>query len=292
MRLILVAFTFFIFSSRSMAQKYETEYYDKYWQKVDNERSAEYHSVIRKIKDSLKVNLFLAEDYYKNDTLQMTGSYLDWDRKLKHGKFVYYYPNGKKKAEEFYIKNRLEGESKEYYESGQMKALRVFHNDTIINLKKWREDNSVSEMAKFKNGKFNGNYFSFYPNGKLVRLDTYDNGVFISGKCFTISGQDTLYFPHIIKPVFPLGYDKFIDYLRNGIQEKSLSCGWFNGKIYITATVDTNGKLIEPKLIYTSDKCYLKNIFELIDNCPTWAPAKIDGVISQYPINVSISFPK
>ena len=289
---LLLICTFFIFCSNCDAQKVKTEYYDKYWKKIDYNIGAEYYRTIQKIKDSSNIKLFLVKDFYKNDTLQMEGTYLDIDKKIKRGKFTYYFQNGKKKREVTYINNKKEGEFKQYYDSGQLKYLSIFHKDTIISAKGWHEDNSVSELAKYKKGKVDGNYFTFYPNGKLIRFDVYDNGVFTSGKCFTSSGNDTSYFPHYIAPKFPDGFDKFIDYIRNGIQDKTVSCGWFNGEINMKVTVKTDGKLMEPELINTTDDCYLKRIFELIGNSPNWIPAKIDGIIEEYPIYFSVSFPK
>lgn len=290
--LMLFTCTFFIFLGNCDAQKIKTEYFDKYWRKIDFNIDAEYYRQTQKIRDSSNIKLFLVKDFYKTDTLQMEGVYQDIDRKIKHGKFIYYFPNGKKKSESYFINNKKEGESKQYYNSGQLKYLSVFHNDTILNYEGWREDNSVSERAKYKNGKVNGNYFTFYPNGKLIRFDIYDNGVFTSGKCYTNSGGDTSYFPHFIAAKFPDGFDKFIDYLRDGIQYKTVSCGWFNGKILVKAIVDIDGRLIEPELIQSTDECYLKRIYELIENSPNWIPAKIDGVIQQYPIYFPVSFPK
>jgi hypothetical protein len=288
----LLTYTFFICCTTCDAQKIKTEYFDKYWRRIDYNIDAEYYRKIQRIKDSSTIKLFLVKDFYKTDTLQMIGTYLDADKKIKHGTFFYYFPNGNKKSETTFINNKKEGKSKLFYESGQIKYLSEFHNDTILSLKGWHEDNTVSELAQFKNGKIDGKYLTFYTNGKLIRFDIYDKGVFTSGKCYTNSGQDTVYFPHKTEPKFPDGYDKFINYLRDGIQSKTVSCGWFKGEIHLQAVVDRNGKLIQPFLEYTSDDCYLKRIYELIENSPNWTPGKIDGVVEEYPIYFSVSFPK
>ena len=65
------------------------------------------------------------------------------------------------------------------------------------------ENESIKAIVTFKENKWNGVIKSYYENGQLRREDEYNDGAFVSGKCYTSSGADTVHFPYykIAEPV-------------------------------------------------------------------------------------------
>jgi antitoxin component YwqK of YwqJK toxin-antitoxin module len=285
-------FHIYFFDVHLSAQKVTKQYFNKYWIECKNGKEAEYYRYIQKTKDSLNRKLYLVKDYYLTDTLQMEGSYLDENVTHKQGKFSYYFSNGQKKTEAFFVNNMKQGSYTEYFETGKVKSFSEYQNDTILKHKEFYEEGLIYEIEEFKKGELNGKFYSFYKNGKPIRMDIYDQGIFTTGKCFTESGQDTLYFPHEILPSFSAGYDAFIDYIRKGVQAKNISCGWFNGEIDLSVIVDENGNFKDPFLIYTSDNCYFQKVINVLETSPHLTPGKIDGIIKPQRIYLEIRFPE
>lgn len=292
LRFIHFLLFFILFLEIASAQKVKTQYFNDYWIRPDRKKDIKYYRHIQKTRDTTNTKIYSVKDFYSTDTLQMEGAYLDPDGILKHGKFVYYYPSGKKKAEGIYIKNKKQGEYTTYYENGAISSIAVFRNDTLMQEKEFYEDHTIAVSASFKEEELDGEFYSFYPNGKPVRIDSFDKGVLITGRCFTSSGADTAYFPYAIQPVFPAGEKAFIDYMRKGIQAKNVSCGWFRGALALEIDVDVDGSLVDPDLIYTSDNCYLNKIDDLLKAAPHWVPGKADGLVTKASVYIEITFPE
>src|SRR5204863_3294622 len=137
-------------------------YYDKYWIAINNKADCEYYVKVEKTQDSLSNLRYIRRYYYKSDTLYWEGMYKSpKETSKKEGKFTFFFQNGKKNEELVYKDNKREGESKLYYESGHLKNITEFVNDTVVKKKGFYEDGSLYETTEFKKGKIDGNHYSY-----------------------------------------------------------------------------------------------------------------------------------
>ena len=95
------------------------------------------------------------------------------------------FPNGLLKQYFIYNKNRLlDGESREYYEEGDIKSISHFKNhipDGVFI--SYYQNGNMEEKYAYVNGQANGEYLSYYENGKLEERYFLKNGE-IDGEAF------------------------------------------------------------------------------------------------------------
>lgn len=115
-----------------------TYYFDPNWQRVTSKEAAEY---IRYVAPSEL--FFEVQDFYANEKPAMTGQFksiLDTKKgggyTSQVGKFVWYYPNGTKKAECTYKFGKLEGKYSEYYASGKAKDIGEYESGKRTGVRK------------------------------------------------------------------------------------------------------------------------------------------------------------
>ncbi len=292
MKIQILTILFLIFSMSLIAQKQKTKYFDKYWFDVKDKNSASYYRITQKSKDSLNDKIYYVTDYYISDTVQMNGTFKSLNPEIKHGTFTWYYPSGMKKYECKYVDNKKQGEYKYYYESGKIRSIASYINDTVSGkFMAWHENDTMSTMAYYKNGKLDGKLYTFYPNGNLYRFDIYHQGALVQGKCYTIEGRDTTYFPFMIQPTFPGGVEKFHEYLKKNLNYPP--CALYDklqGKVIVNVTVETDGTLSNPTIAFTDNKCFNRNAIMAVIDSPKWIPGKVDGLMKPMTIGIPIYF--
>ena len=95
------------------------------------------------------------------------------------------FPNGLLKQYFIYNKNGLlDGESREYYEEGDIKSISHFKNDIPDGVFiSYYQNGNIENKYAYVNGQANGEYFSYYENGKLEERYFLKNGE-IDGEAF------------------------------------------------------------------------------------------------------------
>ncbi len=92
---------------------------------------------------------------------KLDGSYSEW------------YENGSPRFEYNYVLGRLEGIQKEYYSSGQIKAISGFKDEKRDGLhEEWHENGILSRRVSFANGLKDGQLGEWYANG-TPKMDAY-----------------------------------------------------------------------------------------------------------------------
>ena len=94
MVIVFILFSFII-SKDILAQDTIIDYYDKNWKKITNKNAAIYYG--KTFKDK-KNNVWICNDYFVNNQIQMTGAFKSKKKKIKLGHFIYYYENGQIKS--------------------------------------------------------------------------------------------------------------------------------------------------------------------------------------------------
>ncbi len=281
-----------ILSSCNINKKFKTVYYDKSWVIIKNSKNAEYFRTIQNEKDSLGRNIYFVKDFYKKDsTLQMSGYYLK-NLNNRNGLFTWYYDNKNKMSEGFYLNNKSQGVYKHWYKSGKIENISYFKDDIIYKYKLYYENDSVHVIVdSYVNYQINGQLLSFHPNGKILRIENYDNGTLLNSKCFNSLGEDTTYYPHLIYARFPGGdnaFTKFID--DNLIFPIENNLKNIDVKVEVEVTVKVNGDVINPVVINSTNRIYNKEAIKVISKFPKWIPSTIDGVPYEDEIIITIYF--
>lgn len=90
------------------------------------------------------------------------------DLEIKHGLTKEFYQSGQLKAEVNFDNGKIDGRLKAYFESGQIAEISNWKNDSLNGLAKYYYDNGVLyREANYKAGRLNGEQKTFYENGKL-----------------------------------------------------------------------------------------------------------------------------
>ena len=169
------------------------------------------------------------------------------------------FPNGLLKQYFIYNKNRLlDGESREYYEEGDIKSISHFKNhipDGVFI--SYYQNGNMEEKYAYVNGQANGECLSYYENGKLEERYFLKNGE-IDGEAFAY---------------YPSGKLEVKDFFKDGKKEGESIFYHENGNIKQKSTFK-NGKREGDLFIYfPSGK--LRQIEKYING-------KIEGEVIEY----------
>ncbi len=101
----------------------------------------------------------------------------------KHGKYTAFFPSGKTHEERFFQNDLLEGESKVYYENGQLDYVENHKNGQYEGLyQKYLESGQLANEGQYVNNEMSGIWKRWYENGQLREEVTFaannENGPF------------------------------------------------------------------------------------------------------------------
>ena len=158
------------------AQRSKIIYFNKFWKIVDTEKDAEYYRIIN--FDSLNKPIGTVKDYFMNGKMQYeaTKTYVDTND-ITHdtidGYARWYNSEGKMTREALYVKGKLDGEQKHWYDSGGLKM-----------------------SSHFKNGIRDGEFIGYYENGKYYFKLNYVKGKLVDkkGTLYTTTSDQYNYF--------------------------------------------------------------------------------------------------
>ncbi len=281
--------------SFSQTPKNAKVFLDSTW----NETTEANHKYYRIIKDYFSdKETYAISDYSKSGVLQMTGTSKAKDRLEKEGQFIYYYENGNKTSMVNYVNSRPSGKQFDWYENGQIKSeIEYVENqggitsDFKIN-QFWNKDNiqtvvdgngdyeysddSHSRNGKLKNGAYDGIWKEYDKKRNCSYTENYENGKFISGVSIDSSNTEHEYKEMFSKPKPKKGMDDFYSYVGKSYNTPKVQ--GLEGKIYITFVVDTNGKIIEPKIIRDLGYGTGLEAIRVLKSYGNWIPGQQRGI--------------
>jgi len=200
------------------------------------------------------------------------GEYI-YDKEWKNHGFLNYYDTIGNKTELYnYINDILNGYYYSYFENGEIKL-----------------------KGEYLDDEYNDSLLTYYQSGSIRRLDLYDKGEFISGKCYTSNGQDTLYFPLEKEAEFLGGFSEMSKFIsENIIYPKSAIISNAQGKCYLKFKINKQGKIGNITIVRGVPGCpecdYEAR--RVIKNMPNWIPSEFDGYTMdswfQIPINFTL----
>lgn len=270
-------------------------YLDSLW----NETTEANHKYYRIIKSyNLDQESYKVSDYYKSGVLQMTGTSKNKDYLSKEGQFIYYYENGNKESITNYVNSRPSGKQFDWYENGQIKSEIEYQenqNGLISEIKVnqfWNaeniqkvidgngdyeySDNRQHESGKIKNGFHDGIWKGYNKNLNWSYTEIYENGKFISGVSIDSSNTEHPYDVIESKPKPKKGIEHFYGYIGRTFNTPKVQ--GLKGKIYITFVVDTNGKIIEPKILRDIGYGTGLEAIRVLTSYGNWIPGQQRGI--------------
>jgi hypothetical protein len=290
------AFTFFLMAIISFAGAQKIEHYYDYNWKPCLLADARYYSLMER-RDSV----WHRQDYFTTPTsLQMDGSYDDTAAKIPHGKFSYFYPDGKLESIGNYVHGKKQGtwmsfhnngipSDSVYYENGMVKGTRKgwysnsYMSDSIVMQLDgngvevtWFDNGNVSEAGRIKNNKMNGKWQYFHKSGQLASLETYNEGQLIAKEYYDESGNpmsDTTNRDR--EASFPGGKEGWKKYLE---KHATFPGQWTltnvdHVTIIVRATVDEDGKVSDVQVTLPFHPDFDKAAVDIIKRSSKWTPA-------------------
>jgi TonB family protein len=240
----------------------DTVYFNEAWHEISKEKASFYRCIKK------ETNLYLVEDFYRNKTLQMTGSFTSLNPELYEGYFKYYSEAGILIKEGEYKQNIEEGEWKLYYEDG----------------KPLREEN-------YLHGKLNGSLKGYYKNRQLRREEDYKNGRLVKGKCYTFSGKDTSFFSSYQTPEFAGGYIALKKYLEDNVKyPKDAQTENMEGDVFIKFEVMASGTIEHVEIQKGMYPSLDSEALRVVEHMPDWKPGKKNDMPVAVYFNIPISF--
>ncbi|RQO32310.1 hypothetical protein DBR32_01485 [Taibaiella sp. KBW10] len=301
---------FFLCVSASLqAQDNHAIYFNQKWAVIPQKDTASFYRIY-----TPKTNLIEVNDFYINDTLQMTGQITLKDS-LKTGIYKYYDEQGRLSSEMPYIKGKRQGKNLDYYPNGTI-AYEVSYNenfqtgyrnsyDTLgVLLSKERflddpdavrtifaSDTSWQKLAENDcHGFLDGKSYYYYPNGKTASEELYEKGHFVSANFFDPSGQ-VVYYDHEKESTaaMPSFQGNYTSYLSKAIKyPKEARRKKIEGRVIVAFVVEKDGSVGQLKVINSVHPLLDEEALRVVAATSSlWKPGRIHNL----PIRVYFSAP-
>lgn len=127
---------------------------------------------------------------YENGSKKLLVTYMGMGSNEQVIKKVSYYSNGKKKEEENYKQNQLNGKYFEYYRNGQISVNCTFKNGQRDgDYVEYYFNGTIWERGRFIKGDYDGEYNTYFADGQLKSKEIYKNGDRIEATWYNSKGE-------------------------------------------------------------------------------------------------------
>ena len=263
-------------------------YYDKDWRETKFITDAKYYRIGS--RDSIGRWQGAVRDYYLTGKIQMKGSYKD---DLRDGVFIYYTDRDAYssagvcsgefavgKWEEFHWNGKIEREVQhdpEYYVKTIWDSL---DNAMVLNgngtYKRWYSNGMLAEEGEYRNGKQEGYWYGYHPNGEPYYKEMFRDNRLISGASRQLNGKQFVYDGLSEYPVPVNGLPKFQEYARQVTRSQQMGNNC-SGIVRVLFTVGDDGSLWDFTILRgLSHECN-RTAISIIKNGPAWRPAVRHG---------------
>lgn len=234
MKKSLLLLTLMLLVQTGYSQKSKTYYINNDGEKI-SKNSAKYKRTVER-----QNTIWLVKDFYLNDSLRMTGSFLDKNLSLKTGVFETFYPNGKISNSVAYKDNLKQGDAQKNYIDGSVSEVQHYDQDKPSGTWIWyNEDGSVNNKLDNVNSD--------------ILDENYSRAKYVGGK------------------------EQLIKYLKSVDYKYPRGTRVLYNKTYTTFEIDEQGKVIDVDIIVHGTKQMDQAITEHLYNMPYWIPAKQSG---------------
>jgi TonB family protein len=120
----------------------------------------------------------------------------------------------------------------------------------------------------------------YYENGKVRRVEHYSKGKMILGKCYTVSGEDTAYFPVYTEPTFKGGnpYDVRLFIAQNLQYPYAAITNGIKGTVQVSFAIDAHDKICDLKVVQSDDQSLNSAALDVIKKSSKyWKTGSLEG---------------
>ncbi len=232
---------FLLLSSFSYAQ--DTTYYDVNWDKTTQITNAAFYKAVK--YDTVKKDIRANENVYSiSGKLISQKSYLNYKTRL------------------------LDGNSKEWYESGQLK-----------------------KDVNYKKGKLHGPVLTYWANGKAKRIDKFENGKAIEKNCFNELGEQVDYFNYEIPVEYPTGEEGLVNHIaRTTRYPRNARENNIQGEVILGFIIKEDGSITNIEIIKGVNEELNNESIRVINTLSKYKPAKEDGELTKKFVTANVLY--
>lgn len=140
------------------------------------------------------------------------------------------------------------------------------------------KNGQLSDERIYNKNKLNGAHKTYWPNGQLRRVDNYNDGTFIEGKCYKQDGTDTTWFTYEIQAGFPGGNDSLRLFMaRHFRYPAEARRGEIQGTVRVQFTITKEGNLEDIEIVNKVNPLLDGEALRIVNRMPKWSPAVQDG---------------
>ncbi len=152
----------------------------------------------------------------------------------------------------------------------------------------------VVKEEHYEDNRLHGAFKTFYPSGKLKRVDHYWFGICRGGDVYSENGNKLPYYPYQVDAKYPGGELQLFDDIRASLRvPESVKRERKTRRAFINFVINTNGKVSDVEVVGTSgsddfDKAAIQAVYYI----KNWSPAMEDGIPVPYFLSlpVTVSF--
>ncbi len=282
-------------------EKNDTVYFDQKWNIINGKDAASYYRTPRILTDSG----YRLTDYFMNGSLQMLAYATTVDGNIYTGNSVRYDSSGNKKNEGAFRKGMRSGEWIYYYPHSSQIQYRTHYQNDLLSGKSTYYDTTTNDVLLegdytdgFRTGQWKEYYYgqhhvlkrartfhkglldsvvtTYYPDGKIKRLDKFVNGSYRKGRCFDSEGGRTKYTAYYLHPrPVKKSVDKVFQqlFIDTGLGKDTSS-----RILTFYIDIDSKGWVVNSSIEDTCHDALHKAAEHFIASLPEWGPMVGDGI--------------
>jgi len=310
MNKIILFLLFMIFASSATMAQNLVYYLTNKGRLVQTKDSADYSMVVSPPDSSVNKTMYVVREYDKNGKLRLvTGSKTN-DVNLQYfGRYMAYYPTGKKKSTGTFKDGKLSGSRVEYYPTGKfynsincLPGDRVLYNTCMDSLGTTLAENGTGEwidfnesftriiaQGKIANGVRDGEWRE-KKNDTLTKINNYNNGMLMSSDEVDTLGKK-IFKPVEVVPSFPGGIQAFFNFLWKNLRYPATAReNGIQGKVVLSFVVERDGSLTDMKVKSGIGGGCDEEAMRVVKLSAPWTPGTQGGKPVRVAYNIPVSF--
>lgn len=155
----------------------------------------------------------------------------------------------------------------------------------------YHDNGQLQARGNMVEGELQDTLFSYYADGKALRIDQYEAGRLIQGQCFDKEGKKIAYFPYQVLPEFPGGIEELFKYLNKNIRyPKDARENNIEDVVYIGFIIDRDGLLKDVTIRKDTYKILADEAMRVVKTMPRWNSGLKDGEKIPFRYTLPIKF--
>ncbi len=169
----------------------------------------------------------------------------------------------------------------------------VVNSDTFKTSISYFENKSIASIISYKNNKKNGILKTFYKNGNIKSIDSFENNVLTSESSLNKNINDTFFFITPNPPMFKGGEEAFFNFVKKNLKyPEPERDNEIEGIIIVIFVVEINGTVSDVTTDGKGNQAFQRAAIDLIyKTSGKWKPASTgNGVLLKVKVKTEIVF--